>query len=176
MPFFTSCTHIFSALVCSFDLPIDGGHMLNLTSRPRTEFLGMNTRYLRRAVLAAVVVILCGTTGCAPALANFGSDNLPCETRTTAPTLTSIDPNQARAHSVIFTMQLTGRDFDQRTLVFFNNIEVQTTFVSPTDLHALITTDLLRTVGTVNVYLEKLPGKDTCGDGTSNVLSFSITN
>lgn len=130
-----------------------------------------------RICLGVLVLLigLAGTTGCKNGFLE-ASDCIP------AAQLVSISPDSARAHGVFFVMTLQGTGFDNRTLVYFNNSAVPTTFDSPTVLHAVISSDMIRNVGTVPVYAEKVPFTDpsnglSCNRvADSNSLNFTITN
>ena len=151
--------------------------MLNLGTKFRTNSILTTKLQFRVASLCALLISLCGPTGCAIGSPNFFGNEPLCESHIVVPTLTSISPSQARTHIAVFNLELTGRDFDQRTFVFFNGFEVQTTHISATNLQALITTDLLRTEETVGVHVVKAPENGSvCGDGTSNTLNFFVSN
>ena len=122
-----------------------------------------------------LLIGLAGTTGCK----NGFLDSPDC---IAAPQLISISPNSARAHGIFLTMTLEGSGFDNRTLVFFNNSTVPTTFDSSTVMHAVIGSDMIRQAGTVSVYAERVPYVDpsiavSCSRvADSNTLNFTITD
>lgn len=88
------------------------------------------------------------------------------------PTLISISPSTAGAGSNGFTLTLTGTNFIPTSVVRWNNSPRTTSFVSASQLIALIPATDLATSGSASVIVVN-PGP---GGGPSNLLNFTITN
>src|SRR3569833_2244702 len=69
----------------------------------------------------------------------------------TKPTITGIDPSSTAAGSSDFTLTVTGTGFDAKMSVRFGDRAVKTTFVSSTQLTALVPAVAVAKAGTVPV-------------------------
>jgi hypothetical protein len=95
----------------------------------------------------------------------------PTAPRNPVPTTTTISPTTVAYGSGSFTMTVTGTNFLSGSLVLFNGSGVATTFVSATQLTALIPSTALTSGGTFNVTVfDPAPG-----GGTSNVQNFIVS-
>lgn len=88
-----------------------------------------------------------------------------------APTAASLSPASAVATGPNFTLAVNGTGFVAGSAVQWNGANRATTFVSATQLTAAITSADIANVGTANVTVVN----STPGGGTSNALSFAIT-
>ena len=132
----------------------------------------MNNRRLIRALGIGLLAMSVSTT---PGCNGTFADSVTC---VNVPVLSSISPTSARAHGVGFVMVLTGQKFDSNSHVFFDQHQLATTFISGTELRALVTPELLRNVGTVAVDVFESSAVDSqCQTGSdSNRLPFTIAD
>jgi YVTN family beta-propeller protein len=87
------------------------------------------------------------------------------------PTLTALSQNSATAGSGGFTLMLTGTNFVATSVAQWNGVGLSTTYVSATQLNAVIPTGDLATAGTAGVTVFN----PTPGGGTSTpALTFTI--
>ena len=86
------------------------------------------------------------------------------------PVLTSLNPAATLAGSLALTLSVNGHDFVSGATVFWNGSARPTTFVSPAQLTAAITSDDVQTAGAAAVSV-----KNTPGGAESNKLGFTIT-
>ena len=114
----------------------------------------------------------------APLPAGFGANRQP------QPTIETIDPGRrdyadpdyskavVKEGGPTLTLKLTGFNYFQRSLVYFNNIPVPTKVISRIALEATIDESLLRTAGRYTVVVKNLgladPANPALGNGTSN--------
>ena len=85
-----------------------------------------------------------------------------------APTITSISPTSAIAGGPAFTLTANGTNFISGSSVNFNGSALATTFVSATQLTAVIPASGINLAGTFNVVVTNPGGQ------TSNALSFTV--
>ena len=88
------------------------------------------------------------------------------------PTITSINPSSCLAGSPQFTLTVNGTNFVSSSVVNWNGSGLTTTFVSATQLTAIVPAANVTTAGTVQVTV-KTPSP---GGGTSNPVTFTINN
>ncbi len=88
------------------------------------------------------------------------------------PTLTKILPTSEVAGADSFTMSVYGTNFFTGSVVRFNGVDKNTTFISSTELSAVITPSDLDTAGTFNVVVNN----PAPGGGESNGQTFQINN
>ncbi|HZT40922.1 MAG TPA: hypothetical protein VFA07_01970 [Chthonomonadaceae bacterium] len=88
------------------------------------------------------------------------------------PTTTSLSPSSIAAGSAQFTLTVNGANFVSASTVDWNGTALSTTFVSSTQLTAIVPTSDVATAGTANVTVVN-PGP---GGGTSNAQTFTITS
>ncbi len=89
-----------------------------------------------------------------------------------APRITSISPDAAAAGSPAFTLIVNGSGFVTNSAVRFAGVDLQTTFVTSSQLSAVVPASSLAGVATVPVTVFN----PAPGGGTSNAATFSITN
>ena len=88
-------------------------------------------------------------------------------TSTAAASLASLSPSSAAPGGAAFTLTLTGATFTARSTALWNGAPLLTTFVSASQLTAIVPAALIATAGTASVAVS--------GDGsTSNALPFTI--
>ena len=87
------------------------------------------------------------------------------------PTTTSISPASVTAGSTTFTLTVTGTNFINGSVVYWNGVALTTTFVGPLQLTAAVTAPLVATAGTAAVTVVT----PAPGGGTSNTSTFTIT-
>ncbi len=92
-----------------------------------------------------------------------------------APTLTSLNPNSANAGGPAFTLTLTGSNFVNASVARWNGSNRPTTIVSATQLSAQIPASDIANAGTAAVTVFNPPNATGAGGGTSNALTFTIT-
>lgn len=105
-----------------------------------------------------------------PAPGGGTSNTLNLAVTNPAPVLTSISPSTGVVGGPAFTMTVTGSSFVNGARVQFNGADRLTTFVSPTQLTAQITTADLSAAGTATVRVVN----PTPGGGASNSIDFPI--
>jgi uncharacterized protein (TIGR03437 family) len=89
-----------------------------------------------------------------------------------APTASLISPNSAIAGGPAFTLNLTGANFVNGSVVRWNGSDRATNFISSTQLTASITAADIATAGTANITVFN----PTPGGGFSGALTFTINN
>ncbi len=95
------------------------------------------------------------------------------QVRFPAPKITSLSPSSALTGASTVTLTVTGSGFvSSQSQIYIADVAMTTTFISATSLRATIPGSSLATAGTLNV---KVVTADP-GGGTSNVLTFSVTN
>jgi hypothetical protein len=92
--------------------------------------------------------------------------------RNPEPRVTSISPATAVAGSVGFPLIVNGAGFTLSSVVRFNGIDLQTTFITSSQISAAVTPAAIAAGGTVPVLVVN----PSPGGGMSNVVTFSITN
>ena len=88
--------------------------------------------------------------------------------QTSAPTITNISPMSAIAGGAAFALTVNGTNFVSGSTVKFNGNVQATTFVSATQLAAVVLASDIATAGTFNVTVTNP------GGGTSNSVSFIV--
>ncbi len=73
------------------------------------------------------------------------------------PTLTAINPTQVTSGGPEFNLVLTGTNFVESSLVLFNNVARQTTFISATELRAVIFGSDIATGGLASITVSNPP-------------------
>jgi hypothetical protein len=86
------------------------------------------------------------------------------------PVLNSINPNSAAAGGPAFTMTVTGQNFVSGSTVLWNGTPLATTFISATQLTALVPANLITFAGSSSVTVANPGGSN------SNSSSFTITS
>jgi len=119
--------------------------------------------------LSLVILLTMIATGCggygskmpAPGVASSISELVPNNTGTGAPT---------------FTMTINGTGFSTNSIVFFNNVAEPTTFMSSTQLTAMIPTAAVASAGTMPVFVRVTTGGGMYGPTSqnSNTVNFTV--
>lgn len=86
------------------------------------------------------------------------------------PTINGISPNSAPAGGAAFTMTVTGQNFTAGSSVLWNGTALATTFVSATQLTALVPANLIAFAGSSSVTVANPGGSN------SNSSPFTITS
>jgi YVTN family beta-propeller protein len=87
-----------------------------------------------------------------------------------APTLASISPASATAGAAALNLTVTGTNFVSSSVVDWNGADLVTTFVSATQLTAMVPANLLTNAGTASVTVFTA----TPGGGTSTAQTFTV--
>jgi hypothetical protein len=85
------------------------------------------------------------------------------------PAITALTPNTATAGGAGFTLTVDGSAFVSGSTVFWNGHAEATTFVSATRLTAALTSDDVKTAGSIPVFVVNPDGQ------RSNIVSFNLT-
>ncbi len=126
-----------------------------------------------RAFLSAIVCVnVCLLVGCSggagAASTSTGSGSTTVTTpAVAAPVITSISPNTAVAGSTALTVTVTGQALLSTSMVQWNGIPLNTTFVSSTQLTAALPASALTTAGSASVTV-------VSGGTLSNAVNFTI--
>lgn len=87
------------------------------------------------------------------------------------PTITQLDPNSTLIGGAAFTLNVTGTNFINNSVVRWNGSDRTTTYVSATQLRAAITAADIAAAGMVNVIVFNAGP----GGGLSNASTFTVT-
>ena len=91
-------------------------------------------------------------------------------TEAPAPEITEISPAVASEGDPLTTITVTGKNFNELSLIKWNDVAIATEFVSSTQLRGLVTPANLAQVGTAQVTVRTGPP----GGGTSQAKPFTI--
>src|ERR1043166_3305638 len=86
------------------------------------------------------------------------------------PTITSINPSSCLAGSPQFTLTVNGTNYDNTSAVRWNGSNLTTTFVSSTQLTAIVPATNVATGGTAQVTVKNSNGPQ------SNAATFTVNN
>ena len=113
---------------------------------------------------------LWGTLLALPLLTGFGQ---PCRAQSSnpVPVLSALSPNSASVGDSTFTLTITGSGFVSGAVAHWNTYTLSTTFVSPTQLTATVSSLRVRTYSAVSVTVTN----PAPGGGASNALGFSLS-
>ncbi|MDQ6676275.1 MAG: IPT/TIG domain-containing protein [Acidobacteriota bacterium] len=95
---------------------------------------------------------------------------LPLSTPSLAPTVTSASPNTINSGGPNFTITLTGTNFLPTSSIRFNGVDLRTTFVSSTQLQAVIPASNTSLAGRAVVYVFN----PVAGGGNSNPINLVV--
>lgn len=95
---------------------------------------------------------------------------VPPATAPNAPTITSLNPSSAIAGSAAFVLNVTGTQFDPSATVQFNGSALSTTYVSSTQLQALIPASDLASPGTSSIVV----ANPSANGGNSSSSTFFV--
>jgi hypothetical protein len=105
-----------------------------------------------------------------PGGGSSGAVTFAINTTNPAPSLSAISPTSAAAGSTALTLTVTGSDFVAASAIAWNGTALTTTFVSSTQLTALVPASDLTTAGNGSVTVVTAPP----GGGTSGTATFTI--
>jgi hypothetical protein len=88
------------------------------------------------------------------------------------PAITAISPNSNTAGESQFTLTVTGTNFVSNSVVKWNNVALATTYVSATELTAIVPAVNVVSVGTPAVTIFN----PTPGGGTSSAQTFTVSS
>jgi len=123
--------------------------------------------YLR---FPAILVLFFAATffgGCA---GSSGSDSGSSTHQSATPQVNSISPTVVSAGATSLTLTITGTGFSSGSVVSLNGSSLTTTFVSATELQALVPTSATAAVGTLALTVSS----PSSGGGTSNAVSLTV--
>lgn len=106
----------------------------------------------------------------APGGGASNSVNFTISTPSPIPRITSINPTSIMGGSNDFTLTVNGTNFAQTSVIRFNGNPLETTFVSNSQLTALVTAANIATPGTASITVFT----PSPGGGTSNALLLTI--
>jgi hypothetical protein len=86
------------------------------------------------------------------------SNPLPLTINPPVPTITSIAPTSVTQGGPAFTLTVNGTNFLTGANVFFNSTQLNTTVVSPTQVTAQVTPDLIAQAGTAQITVANMNG------------------
>ena len=115
--------------------------------------------YRRAAVLGLILAILAFVSGCGKG--SSGSKG--------APTISSVSVSTVTVGSPATTETVTGANFTSASVVNFNGTALTTTFISATQVSAVIPASSLTTAGNFSITV-------TDGGKTSNSVNFSVSS
>ncbi len=87
--------------------------------------------------------------------------------------VSTLAPNSATALGPQFTLTVNGSGFASNTVIYFNAAAQTTTFVSGTQLTAMIPATAIATAGAKSVYVVT-PGGGYGSSQTSNKVNFTV--
>ncbi len=90
--------------------------------------------------------------------------------QTSTPILTSINPTNAGAGGPAFTLTANGENFTASSVIQWNGVNLTTTFVSPTQLTAQITSTQIQNGGTFPITILNT------GGSLSSAITFTVNN
>lgn len=99
-------------------------------------------------------------------------------TMASAPTIAQLMPSSAVAGGPAFTLTVTGSNFTNGAVIYWNGVALTTTFTMASQVTAAIPASDLSTAGTVPVYVRNPGGTGIYMNQTgqnSNTLNFTIT-
>jgi surface antigen len=111
-------------------------------------------------------------TNPAPGGGSSSAVNFTVSASNPIPTLSIISPNSVAAGALDTQIELVGTGFTSQTLVYFGSLALQTSYVSSTQLSAVIPSAQLASAGT-GVVIVTTPAP---GGGTSSAAQFTITS
>jgi hypothetical protein len=163
-----------------FTMTIKGTNFVN-TSVARFNGVNLTTTFASSTQLTATIPasdMLTATTSAAITVFNTapggGTSNAQTFTvNNSAPTTTSISPTSKTVGDAQFTLTINGTNFVSNSVVKFNGSNRTTTFVSASQLTAIIpATDLLTASNTIQITVFN----SAPGGGTSNAQTFTVNN
>jgi hypothetical protein len=120
--------------------------------------------------LSLVILLTMVATGCG----GYGSHSMPVTGA--ASNISTLVPNNTGTGAPSFTMTIDGTGFSANSVVFFNNVAEPTTFMSPTQLSAIIPGTAVAAAGTMPVFVRVTTGGGMYGPTSqnSNTVNFTV--
>jgi uncharacterized protein (TIGR03437 family) len=167
-----------TAGVGAFTLTVNGTNFINSSSvqwngSPRTTTFISATQLT--ATIPATDIATAGTANVTvsnPAPGGGVSGSILFTINNPTPTISSLSPNSATAGGAAFTLTINGSNFVSGSTVWWNGGARTATFVSATQLTAVIPASDIATAGTANVVVMN----PAPGGGSSPAASFTINN
>jgi hypothetical protein len=162
-----------------FTLTVNGANFANVESNSVVQWNGnpLATTYVSSSQMTAAVPATDVATAGTPSVTVFTptpgggtSNSLPFTVNNPVPALTSISPTNTSAGGPAFTLTVNGSNFVQGSWVQWNTFSLFTTYVSATQLTALVPAGDISSSGpaTITVF------NPTPGGGTSNGITFTV--
>jgi hypothetical protein len=129
------------------------------------------------AVIPAAYLSVAGTAylgvsnTSASSTAGGGTATLPFEINYPLPQISSLLQVNAPVNGSPFTLTVTGAGFISGSVVVFGGTALTTTFISPGQLNAAVTSADIQEIGTIDVVVLN----PTPGGGASNSVAFTVT-
>jgi hypothetical protein len=120
--------------------------------------------------LSLVILLTIVAAGCG----GYGSNSMP--TTGSASNISTLVPNNTGTGAPSFTMTINGSGFTTNSVVFFNAVAEPTTFMSPTQLAAMIPASAIAASGAMPVYVRVTTGGGMYGPTSqnSNTVNFTV--
>ncbi len=157
----------------AFTLTVNGANFVSGTT-VQWGSTGLTTAYVSATqVTAAVPASLIATTGSVSVTVTTPAGTSPGAVFTVssgslgAPTISSVSPSSATAGGAGFTLTINGTNFDSGTTVQWGATELARTYVSVTQLTAVVPASLIATPGSATVTV-------TSSAGTSPGSTFTV--
>ena len=99
-----------------------------------------------------------------------GSIQISYAVTSALPTITSTSPSTVSANGGAFTLTVTGTNFEQGSVIDFGNTTLATTFVSSTEVQALVPASVFVEVASIWVTV----ANPAPGGGVSNTVTFTV--
>ncbi len=119
--------------------------------------------------LSLVILLTIVAAGCG----GYGSKT---STPGTASSIAALVPNNTGAGAPAFTLTINGTGFSTNSVVFFNAVAEPTTFVSGTQVTAMIPATAVAASGAMPVYVRVTTGGGMYGPTSqnSNTVNFTV--
>jgi hypothetical protein len=116
-------------------------------------------------ILLTVIAAGCG---------GYGSNSMPVTGA--ASNISTLVPNNTGTGAPAFTMTINGTGFSTNSVIFFNNVAEPTTFVSATQIMAMIPSTAVAATGTMPVFVRVTTGGGIYGPTSqnSNTVNFTV--
>ena len=165
----------------SFTLTVTGSSFIS-SSVIQWNGTNLTTTYVSatelQATISAAYVASAGSATVAvytPALGGGSSSTLTFSITSgtnPVPVISSLNPASAAAGSAAFTLTVTGSSFVSSSVVKWNAVNLTTTYVSTTQLQAVVPLANVATAGTASITVYTA----SPGGGTSSALTFPISS
>ena len=161
-----------------FTLTVSGSDFV-ASSSVNWNGVGLKTTYVSASQLTALVpaadIATVGTASVTVVSPSPGGGTSDAETFTInasnpLPSISSLSPMSVASGSTAFTLTVSGSDFVAASAVRWNGVALTTTYVSASQLTAVVLAADITTVGTASVTVVS----PSPGGGTSNAETFTI--